>query len=111
MAVVGMADPEPLRRLHAAMGMGRMDGPYPNGFKKDGTPCLPQWRWSCSGFEKVQATAAMLWFGLSEHRKGQFRLAMERTRHRQLGRDPHNGRFVSVEVGPRAAPARQPVRH
>lgn len=59
-------DQDVIRKFYAIVGVGRVNGPYrPNsslGHK-------PQWRWSVSGFENIQALLAAFWTFLCERRR------------------------------------------
>ena len=88
---LNMTDEDSLRRFHAAVGFGRVNGPY-----EPPSPRKPYWAYAVEGFEKTQAIAALLWFGLGERRKQQFRDALTEMRYVQHMRDPKTGRFTTL---------------
>lgn len=61
-------DEHTVRRFLAAVGVGRVNGPYSTDVAS-GYSRKPKWRWTATGFEKSQAVVAMLWFGLSPRRR------------------------------------------
>ena len=73
---VGMADREPLERFGAAVGLGRLYGPYVA--VRNGKTHLPQWRWYINTYEKVQAVVAMLWPWLGPRRRKQANEVLKR---------------------------------
>lgn len=68
---INNTDPEPLARFHAAVGVGRVRGPY--GPYNNGISKKPYWTWSAANFEHRQAAIAMMWPWLSERRREQLR--------------------------------------
>jgi hypothetical protein len=88
-----MTDEDTVRRFHAAVGIGRVYGPYSP--PSAGPNRKPVWCWGVDGFEKAQAIAALLWFGLGSRRKSQFRAALDSARTLYTTRDPRTGRYVS----------------
>jgi hypothetical protein len=68
-AGIQMGEEDVLRRFREVMGFGSIGGPYEYGFNKKGEPNRLMWQWTCSSFEKVQATIAMLWPNLGTRRR------------------------------------------
>jgi hypothetical protein len=72
-------EPEVLRRFGAAIGgLGGLHGGkkiYGSLTKK------PMYKWRVSGFERVQAVAAMLWPWLSEAKRSQVRIVLKNGYH------------------------------
>jgi len=71
MAVV-QNEPEVLLRFGEAVGLGGLHG----GTKIYGRAKKPMYQWRVSGFERVQAAAAMLWPWLSEAKRIQVRAVL-----------------------------------
>lgn len=70
-----MVDEEPVRRFHAAVGRGKVYGPYRNdaATRRDGSPRSPFFYWIAPGTVGADA-AAVLWPWLSSPK----RLSIER---------------------------------
>jgi hypothetical protein len=64
----------PLERFRAAVGLGRITGPYLNG-KYRGT-AKPIWKWTCSGFP-AKAVLKLLWLHLTDVKRAQAQRAMD----------------------------------
>ena len=65
-ALLGSTDEDVVRRFHRVIGFGNVTGPYR---VKTRPNVKPTYMWKASGFEKTQALAAMLWFGLGQRRR------------------------------------------
>lgn len=67
---VWQSSTEPLDRTRATLGFGLIAGPYKNNSNfKRATTLKPKYLWSVSGFERVQASIAMMWPWLSQRRR------------------------------------------
>jgi len=71
--------PETLLRMRAALGTGRIRGPF-----RMASPWskLPQYEWNAASFEEVQHSVALIWPWLGPVKRAQARSALVRYRHR-----------------------------
>jgi hypothetical protein len=65
-AALTMNDEDVVRRFCAAVGIGKVYGPY-GPYLGHGN--FQRWEWKADGLEKVQAVVAMLWNGLGQRRR------------------------------------------
>lgn len=64
-AQLDMTEEDVIQRFQAAVGIGKVYGPYSRKNPKG----KASWVWYAGGFEKLQATLAMLWPWLNERRR------------------------------------------
>lgn len=90
---LAMTDEDDVRRFHAVMGFGAVDGPLQRpsrGSRK------PYWRWRAWTFETIQATVAMFWPWLGARRRARAREVLsglrERTKSWSQRYPGHDGR-------------------
>lgn len=87
-ASVTMYDLDVLERFQQALGIGKVRGPYgpyqPNR--------KPKYMWAINGFERVQATIAMLWPFLGERRKEKAAEVLELCHKAMAPRREYDGR-------------------
>jgi hypothetical protein len=65
---IGQTSIEPLEQFRAAVGVGKINGPYMHKHPKR-LGKKPQWVYQAYGLEKVQAIAGMLWFKLGRAKR------------------------------------------
>jgi len=68
--IVTQGEPGTLHRFRAALGLGRVIGPYRNGKYR------PMYQWRVGSFEETQAAIALLWNFLSPPKRQQARYAL-----------------------------------
>jgi hypothetical protein len=66
-----------LQRFWAALGVGRISGPYT---LKNRPQNRPHWHWAATSFEDAQAAIALLWVWLSESKRKQAAKALRQYR-------------------------------
>jgi len=72
---ITQCDRAPLDKTKSILGFGNVNGPYPSfSHHKSATRKAGKLKWSynTSGFERVQATIAMMWPWLGEQKKRQY---------------------------------------
>jgi hypothetical protein len=85
-----MTDEGVVRKMHAVIGLGYINGPYSYRNGSDGRNRVshkPAWRWQVTSFENVQAVICMLWPWLCARR---------RERAKKLLRDYHEAAPVQA---------------
>jgi hypothetical protein len=80
--VLSMTDYDVIVRLHQTVGFGRVNGPYQRNRAKP--TWKPQWVWSVTGFERVQALLAAWWPWLGARRRAQVTAVLMRARARPV---------------------------
>lgn len=86
-------DRDVVERFAQAVGFGSVRGP----FKQMGHGSKPLYRWSTSGFKRVQALIAMLWFGLGTRRKERARQVLSSCEGGTIRRHCLNGHEANAE--------------
>lgn len=76
---IGQSDRKPLDRFKQAVGVGKVNGPYPPTHP-DQLRRKPLHFYQAYGHERVQAIAAMLWFKLGAVKQAQAVKVLRRTR-------------------------------
>ena len=69
---IGQADPEPLERFRAAVGLGRVLGPYQHVPTRGGYLPKPHWMWATNQYDEIETIAGVLWPWLSGPKRAQF---------------------------------------
>lgn len=80
--LVSQSDPEVLHRFRAAVGVGKVYGPYSAGCR-DGFKRKPKWMYKIDGFANVQAVVALLWRKLGTPKRRQAAAVLLRKRPRR----------------------------
>lgn len=78
-ATITNTDRDQLGRFFAAVGVGKIYGPYRLKVS-EGINRKPQYSYRTTGLEKTQAIAAMLWFKLGSAKKEQARMVLSQVR-------------------------------
>jgi hypothetical protein len=89
-AMVSMTDEDVVRKMHAVIGLGQINGPYSyrNDVKRPGRVShKPFWRWQVTSFENTQAFICLVWPWLCARR---------RERAKKLLRDYHEAAPVQA---------------